>query len=93
MISSYRELDVWKRSINLVKRIYVVTKEFPKDEIYGIVNQMRRCAISIPSNIAEGKTRQYKNECVPYTVSVCCFRVMRRAGNTDSNLQRTAISD
>jgi len=66
MIQGYRDLDVWKRSIELVKKVYLMTKEFPKDEIYGLVNQMRRSAVSIPSNIAEGKTRQYKNEYIQF---------------------------
>ncbi|PIO03946.1 four helix bundle protein [Candidatus Woesearchaeota archaeon CG08_land_8_20_14_0_20_47_9] len=63
---SYRDLDVWKISIELVKKVYLATKDFPKDEIYGLTNQMRRCAVSIPSNIAEGKTRQYKNEYIQF---------------------------
>jgi len=65
-IRSYRDLDVWKISIELVKKVYLATKDFPKDEIYGLTNQMRRCAVSIPSNIAEGKTRQYKNEYIQF---------------------------
>ncbi|MCF8295964.1 MAG: four helix bundle protein [Saprospiraceae bacterium] len=48
----HKELDVWKRSMILVKEIYQITKTFPKDEIYGLSSQIRRCAISIPSNIA-----------------------------------------
>ncbi len=59
MIASYKDLDVRKRAIELTKKVYVLTKEFPKEEMYGLVNQMRRCAVAIPSNIAEGKTRQY----------------------------------
>lgn len=66
MIRSYRDLDVWKKSIELVKNIYLATKVFPKDELYGLINQMRRSAVSIPSNIAEGKTRQYKNEYIQF---------------------------
>ena len=66
MINSYKDLDVWKKSIELVKKVYCTTKSFPKEEIYGLVNQMRRCAISIPSNIAEGKTRQHVNEYIQF---------------------------
>lgn len=62
MIRSYRDLDAWKRAIGLVKMVYIATKDFSKDELYGLTNQIRRCAISIPSNIAEGKTRQHINE-------------------------------
>lgn len=66
MIRSYRDLDVWRKSIELVKKIYITTQDFPKNEIYSLVNQMRRSAVSIPSNIAEGKTRQYKNEYIQF---------------------------
>ena len=54
---SYRDLNVWKMSIELVKDIYHVTEKFPPAEIYGLTNQLRRAAISIPSNIAEGQGR------------------------------------
>jgi four helix bundle protein len=54
---SYRDLNVWKLSIELVKDIYQVTTKFPQVEIYGLTNQLRRAAISIPSNIAEGQGR------------------------------------
>lgn len=66
MIKSYKDLDVWKKSIEIVKRVYTATGDFPKEEIYGLVNQMRRCAVSIPSNIAEGKTRQHVNEYIQF---------------------------
>ena len=66
MIQSYKDLDVWKISIELVKKIYMATKNFPKDEIYGLISQVRRSSVSIPSNIAEGKTRQYKNEYIQF---------------------------
>lgn len=58
MIRSYKDWDVWKKAIELTKRIYIMKKEFPKEELYGLVGQMRKCAVSIPSNIAEGRTRQ-----------------------------------
>jgi four helix bundle protein len=54
---SYRDLNVWKLSIELVKDIYYVTTKFSPVEIYGLTNQLRRAAISIPSNIAEGQGR------------------------------------
>ncbi len=66
MIRSCKDLDVWKKSICLVKNIYLITKEFPKDEIYGLVSQMRRASISIPSNIAEGNSRQHTNEYIQF---------------------------
>ena len=58
----YKELDIWKLSIKLVKRIYEITRHFPKDEMYGLSNQMRRAAVSIPSNIAEGSARNSTKE-------------------------------
>jgi len=56
-IKSYRDLIVWQKSVDLVKNIYLCTQTFPKEEQYGLTNQMRRCAVSIPSNIAEGYGR------------------------------------
>ena len=57
MIHSHKELIVWQRSIELVIAVYNLTKKFPKEEIYGLTSQMRRAAVSIPSNIAEGRAR------------------------------------
>lgn len=57
-ISSYKDLIVWQRSIELVKEVFVVTAKFPKSELYGIISQMRRAAVAIPSNIAEGYGRR-----------------------------------
>jgi len=56
-IKSYRDLIVWQKSIYLVRNVYISTQKFPKEELYGLTNQMRRCAVSIPSNIAEGYGR------------------------------------
>lgn len=56
----YKELDTWKQSINLVKKIYEITLMFPKEEIYGLALQMRRAAVSVASNIAEGSARGNK---------------------------------
>ncbi|OIP60197.1 MAG: hypothetical protein AUK19_00480 [Candidatus Moranbacteria bacterium CG2_30_45_14] len=57
MVQSYKELTVWQRSKQLAVSIYELTEKFPREEVYGIISQMRRCAISIPSNIAEGRVR------------------------------------
>ena len=54
---SYRDLRVWQRAMDLVATVYSETRSFPKDELYGLVSQLRRAAVSIPSNIAEGKGR------------------------------------
>lgn len=61
-MKTYHELIVWQKSINLVSMIYNFTKDFPKEEIYGLTNQIRRAAVSIPSNIAEGFGRYSKND-------------------------------
>ena len=58
----YRDLDIWKKGIELVKDVYKVTEKLPKHEIYGLVSQMRRSAISIPSNVAEGFRRYHNKE-------------------------------
>ncbi len=55
---NYKELKIWQRSMLLVKQIYKLTETFSKEEIYGLVSQIRRCAVSIPSNIAEGAGRK-----------------------------------
>lgn len=65
-INSYKELIVWQKAFELSKRVYLVTAHFPKSETYGLVAQMRRCAVSIPSNIAEGSTRGYKQEYIQF---------------------------
>lgn len=62
MGQSYRELIAWKKSMILVKHVYDITKRFPDDEKFGLVSQMRRCAVSIPSNIAEGQARNTTGE-------------------------------
>lgn len=62
MIHSYKELIVWQKSIKLVKEIYLLTESFPKTEVFGIISQMRRAAVSIPSNIAEGYGRRSHKE-------------------------------
>lgn len=59
-MSNYKELKVWQVSMELVLDIYKLTKEFPKDEKYGLVSQMRRAAVSIASNITEGSGRDTK---------------------------------
>jgi four helix bundle protein len=58
----YRDLIVWQKAIALVTEIYRVTREFPKDELYGLTSQIRRAAVSIPSNVAEGQGRLTRGE-------------------------------
>jgi four helix bundle protein len=53
-VKTHYDLDVWKKSIKLVKNVYTISAKFPKEEIYGLTSQIKRAVISIPSNIAEG---------------------------------------
>ena len=61
-VRTHRDLDVWKKSIDLVTKIYKCTKDNPKEEVYGLTSQIRRSAVSIPSNIAEGSARTTKKD-------------------------------
>ena len=62
MVQSYRDLVAWNKAMELVTEIYRVTHRFPKEELFGLMSQLRRAAVSIPSNIAEGKGRLSKGE-------------------------------
>ncbi len=61
-VQSYRDLIVWRKSIELVKNIYGLIRKFPKHETYGLADQLRRSSVSVPSNIAEGQARQHTGE-------------------------------
>jgi len=61
-IKSFKDLKIWERSVELVKAIYDLTKTFPKEELYGLASQIRRAAVSVPSNIAEGFARYHNKE-------------------------------
>ncbi len=61
-MSNFKELMVWQKAIELVTEIYKITRAFPKDEVFGLVSQMQRAAVSIPSNIAEGHERNSDKE-------------------------------
>ncbi|OYW74663.1 MAG: four helix bundle protein [Verrucomicrobia bacterium 12-59-8] len=56
-MQSYRDLIVWQKAMALVRQVYLITSEFPKHELFGLTSQLRRSAVSIPSNIAEGNGR------------------------------------
>jgi four helix bundle protein len=62
LIHSFRDLVVWQKSVDLVTEIYRLSKKFPKDEVFGLTSQIRRAAVSIPSNIAEGRGKSSKGE-------------------------------
>jgi len=59
-VKSYKDLDAYKKSYEVAKQVYNITKSFPKEELYGLSAQTRRCAVSVPSNIAEGYMRGSK---------------------------------
>ncbi|HCY77246.1 MAG TPA: four helix bundle protein [Ignavibacteriales bacterium] len=61
-MKTHRDLIIWRKSIDFVTKIYQLTSKFPKDENYGLSSQLRRAAVSIPSNIAEGAARHSKKE-------------------------------
>jgi four helix bundle protein len=61
-IKNYRDLLVWQKSMAVVVALYRATNDFPRNEQYGLTSQMRRCAVSIPSNIAEGRQRGSRKE-------------------------------
>ena len=62
MIKSFRELVIWQRSIEFTEEIYKITRILPREETYGLISQLRRAAVSIPSNIAEGYSRASRND-------------------------------
>ena len=80
MVQSFRDLLVWQKTIRLTVQIYELTKAFPREEIYGLTSQMRRSAVSIPSNIAEGTGRSG-------TPELKHFLSMARASNCELQTQ------
>ena len=62
MAGSYRDLVAWRKAMILVVQVYRATRTFPKDELYGLTSQLRRAAVSVPSNIAEGQARYSRRE-------------------------------
>ena len=65
-VRSYRDLIVWQRAMTLAEDVYTATRKFPKEEIYGLTSQMRRAAVSVVSNIAEGQARQGRGELLQF---------------------------
>lgn len=65
-LNSYKQLIVWQKAFTLSVKIFRITAQFPKSELYGLVSQMRRCSVSIPSNIAEGYTRGHRQEYIQF---------------------------
>ena len=65
-LQSFKDLQVWKKSIDLVDEVYIITRQFPKTEAYGLCSQMQRSAVAIPSNIAEGYKRNHRLEFIQF---------------------------
>jgi len=63
---THKDLDIWKMGMDLVEKVYRITQAFPKDELFGLIAQIRRAAVSVPSNIAEGAARNSKKEYLQY---------------------------
>ncbi|WP_367115604.1 four helix bundle protein [Thiohalocapsa sp.] len=61
-VQTYRDLEVWQKSMDMVEEIYRLTKRFPKDEMFGLTSQIRRASVSVPANIAEGYGRLHRKE-------------------------------
>lgn len=62
VIRSYKDLDVWKKAMDLAVECYTLTRQFPKSEVYGLYSQIQRASVSIPANIAEGRQQQHSKE-------------------------------
>ena len=65
-MKNHKDLDVWNKAMNLVVDIYALCNEFPKEEVYGLTSQIKRAAVSIPSNIAEGAGRKSSKEFIQF---------------------------
>ena len=85
MANSYRELKVWQNSIDLAEKIYRLTASFPASEIYGLVSQLRRASVSIPSNIAEGWGRRSRKEYARF--------ILMAAGSNDELQTQLVIAE
>jgi len=97
MLQTYRELKVWQTSMEFTKRIYSITNNLPKDELYGITSQMRRAAVSVPSNIAEGQARYSTKEFIKFLSiakgSICELETQLLLCIAFDYLNETDISD
>jgi hypothetical protein len=89
MVQSYRDLVAWNKAMELVTEIYRLIHDFPKEELFGLTSQIRRAAVSIPSNIAEGKGRLSKGEIPAIPGQRQGF--FGRVGNPDSNRAKSPL--
>ena len=65
-MTNYKKLEAWKKSMELVKEIYEITRSFPREELYALTSQIKRAAVSVPCNIAEGSGRNYKKDTIQF---------------------------
>lgn len=89
-MATHKNLDVWKKSVQLVTDVYHLTSGFPKEEIFGLTNQIRRASVSIPSNIAEGAARNSDKELIHF--SVYCSGQSSGTGYTVTYRKKLRIS-
>ncbi len=96
----YSELVVWQKAMNLVERVYGLTEQFPNDEKFGLTSQLRRAAVSIPANIAEGHGRKYTNAYLNH-LSIAggslmeletLFQITRRLGLVDNEAENLLLA-
>ena len=103
-IRSFRDLKIWQKGIQLVEDVYNTSRSFPKEEVYGLQSQMRRSAVSIPSNIAEGfarlHNREYRNflyislgSCAELTTQIIIASRLKYIGNIKTTALLTAIDE
>ena len=65
-MTNYKKLEAWKKAMLLVKEVYILTRTFPKEELYALTSQTKRAVVSIPCNIAEGSGRNYKKDTIQF---------------------------
>jgi len=65
-MTSYKELAAWQKAMLLVKEVYIITKKYPKEELFALTSQTKRAAVSVPTNIAEGVGRNYKKDTIQF---------------------------
>jgi len=93
-MKSHRDLDVWKRSTALVQEVYSLTRTFPPEEIYGLASQMRRAAVSVPSNIAEGAARDSEKDFLRFlSISLGSLAELETQLLIADNLGYTSVHD
>jgi len=77
-IRDYKDLHVWQKGMELAKQVYVLANHFPSEEKFGLVSQMRRAAVSVPSNIAEGQARNTTGEFIQFFLLTDVQKMLKR---------------